>query len=448
MSTNKQNGFLAPGILMKYWLTFFATLSNACFMITQFSQMFYVQFQEVFNLTNTQIGILEGIGSIGGFIGGFVGGLMADRFSPRKLTALGCIITGVAALAESVVHSYFFLVVIYFALYFCSNVLLMTPYFKLLKLLGTDEEQGKIMTFSETAFAIVTLIINYGFLGAIEAMGLSFQSSLRVVGIVCMLIGIGIWAFFKAPGLTAEENRIAELKNRKTEKQQKSAAPSGAIAEFIAVLKCPILYLNIIATMTLTFYNQVVFTYMNPFLVNVLALTAGAASLYAITFKNVLRIFVSPFGGIVRDKLNDSTAVLKVMSLVLAVVMVIFAVAGGSSLVLYLAMVVLAGICIFSVTGLQYTLIADAKLPAKYSGRIFGITFSLNSLTTLFRGTVCGGLLDELGYTAGFTAIFWIGLASCLLCAASAVVLRKVIVSKKALSREIQAEVDAAEAVA
>ena len=30
----KNNGFLAPGMLKKYWLTFFATLSNSAFLIT------------------------------------------------------------------------------------------------------------------------------------------------------------------------------------------------------------------------------------------------------------------------------------------------------------------------------------------------------------------------------------------------------------------------------
>ena len=164
----KNNGFLAPGMLKKYWLTFFATLSNSAFLITMLSQTFYVQFQEVYNLTNTQLGFLEGIGSIGGFIGGFVGGFFADRFSPRKLTALGCVVAFAAAVAEALSSSYFVLILVYIALSFSSNVLLMTPYFKLLKLLGTDEEQRKIMTFSETAYAIVTLLINYGFLGAID----------------------------------------------------------------------------------------------------------------------------------------------------------------------------------------------------------------------------------------------------------------------------------------
>ena len=192
----KNNGFLAPGMLKKYWLTFFATLSNSAFLITMLSQTFYVQFQEVYNLTNTQLGFLEGIGSIGGFIGGFVGGFFADRFSPRKLTALGCVVAFAAAVAEALSSSYFVLILVYIALSFSSNVLLMTPYFKLLKLLGTDEEQGKIMTFSETAYAIVTLLINYGFLGAISAFNLSFQAALIAVGAINGLVAIGIYGLF------------------------------------------------------------------------------------------------------------------------------------------------------------------------------------------------------------------------------------------------------------
>ena len=126
----------------------------------------------------------------------------------------------------------------------------------------------------------------------------------------------------------------------------------------------------------------------------------------------------------------------------LAAVMLCFALFGAASLYAYLALVVLAGICIYSVTGLQYTLIADAKVPIKYSGRVWGIVFGLNTLTTLFRGTVCGSLLDIQG-TDGYRTIFLIGLGSCLLCALSAILIRKVIDSGKALGRDIQAQVDA-----
>ena len=51
-------------------------------------------------------------------------------------------------------------------------------------------------------------------------------------------------------------------------------------------------------------------------------------------------------------------------------------------------------------------------------------------------------LLDIQG-TDGYRTIFLIGLGSCLLCALSAILIRKVIDSGKALGRDIQAQVDA-----
>lgn len=84
----KGGGLLGPGMLKKYWLVMFATFSNTSFLISQLSQVFYVQFQDIFQLTNTQMGFLEGFGNIGGFVGGIIGGLLADRFSPKKLLSL------------------------------------------------------------------------------------------------------------------------------------------------------------------------------------------------------------------------------------------------------------------------------------------------------------------------------------------------------------------------
>ena len=231
---------------------------------------------------------------------------------------------------------------------------------------------------------------------------LSFQAALIAVGAINGLVAIGIYGLFRAPGLTREEDRLKkEALERKNSRGAKDAGVEktrgNALTEFISVLKMPILWLNVAATMTMTFYNQVVFTYMNPYLVNVLGIAAATASLLQITFRNSLRIVISPFGGTIRDKLNDSTAVVKWFSFGLAAVMLCFALFGAASLYAYLALVVLAGICIYSVTGLQYTLIADAKVPIKYSGRVWGIVFGLNTLTTLFRGTVCGSLLDIQG---------------------------------------------------
>jgi len=442
LTQRKGGGLLGPGMLKKYWLVMFATFSNTSFLISQLSQVFYVQFQDIFQLTNTQMGFLEGFGNIGGFVGGIIGGLLADRFSPKKLTAIGCFVAAFSALLESVAHSYFLLLIIYFCLALAANVLLLTPYFKLIKLLGNSDEQGKLMTFSEAAYAIVTLVIQYGFLGAITALNLSFQMALRGVGILCILVGIGIWVFLKSPGIEAEEKRLKELRKNSTVSKKENTEPKVGLLE---ILKMPVTWCNVVATFCLNLMAQIVFTYMNPYLVGVMAFTAGTASFVAITMKNFFRIVVSPFGGMLRDKLGDSTIVFKVACVAMTVIalgMALLPLGGAMIAVLYLVLVALFSVGMYAITGLQYTLVEDAKVPIKYTGRLWGVVFTVNATGYMIRGAICGQLLDNFG-NAGYRYIFIFLAVTTALCGASAFVLKKLIDKKKALGKRVQAEVDA-----
>lgn len=435
-------------IFFKYWLVFFATLSNTAWLIGGLNQAFYVQFQEVFHLTNTQIGMLDSFGNIGGFIGGFVGGFLADKFSPKKLTALGSVLAGLVAIWEANSHSYAFLVIIYIILTFTTNVLLSAPYFKLLKLIGTNKEQGKIMTFSETSYAIVIILGDYGFLALISAWNLSFQTALICLGLFCIIIGICIQLFYKEEGILKEETRLKELKRDKknlNEPKNVGHQKTNFIADYIKVLKMPILWLNVFASMSISLLMQFGLTYSNPYLVNVLGFSAGFASFILIGMKNGLRIIISPFGGIARDKFGDSTVVLKAVAVPMIICAVLIAVlpfGGTFSAVCYFILIFLVAVGIYLVTGLQYTLVEDAKVPVKYVGRVWGVMFLGETLSHVFRGYLCGRILDTFGNN-GFRIIYLFLAASAVSCLIIALITHKVCQNKTALGMDIQAEADA-----
>ena len=120
----------------------------------------------------------------------------------------------------------------------------------------------------------------------------------------------------------------------------------------------PVTWCNVVATFCLNLMAQIVFIYMNPYLVGVMAFTAGTASFVAITMKNFFRIVVSPFGGMLRDKLGDSTIVFKVACVAMTVIalgMALLPLGGGTIAVLYLVLVALFSVGMYAITGLQYT---------------------------------------------------------------------------------------------
>ena len=198
MSTLKKDG---NGMIRKYWLVLFLTFNNVIFLISQLSQVFYTQFQDIYHVTNTQQGVLTSVGVIGTYAGSIVGGYLADRYNPKTLNVVACFVSGIVALIESFATSYVMLLFVYIMLSLSSMCLLNTAYMKCIRLIGTKEEQGRLFGFEEVSFAVVSLAFNYGFMGLITASGMTFQQSLRVVAAACIIIGLAIQLFWNIPAL-------------------------------------------------------------------------------------------------------------------------------------------------------------------------------------------------------------------------------------------------------
>jgi len=433
----KNNSLLAGGMLKKYWLVLFLTFNNVVFLISQLSQVFYTQFQEIYNLTNSQQGVLSSVGVIGTYAGSIIGGYLADRYNPKSLNVWACYLSAAMALIESFAQSYIVLIFVYIMLSISSMCLLNTAYMKCIRLIGTSEEQGRLFGFEEVSFAIVSLIFNYGFLGLITASGMSFQQSLRVVCIACIVIGLAIQLFWKIPALENYKEKQAAA--------QKEGKKKVGLSAYVKCLKAPVLWENALIFHGFGGALGYLWVYMQPNLVNNFLFSAAAASALMLAFKNVIRIVVSPLGGKLRDKLGDSTKVIIPLGIAFCVFAIIMGLAPQGTtagLVIYLILVVFAAISIFAINGLQYTIVDDAKVPAVYSGTMWGVIVAFGWSSGAYSNIIAGTLLDKFG-NAGYPMLWFIMAAFMVLALIGAFLLRRDIKNGTVLGKDIQGELDA-----
>lgn len=432
-----KSGLLGNGMLKKYWLVLFLTFNNVVFLISQLSQVFYTQFQDIYQLNNTQQGVLSSVSTVGVYLGSIVGGYLADRYNPKTLNVLACMLSGVMALIESFAQSYAVLIVVYIMLSISSMCLLNTAYMKCIRLIGTSEEQGRLFGFEEVSFAIVSLVFNYGFLGLITASGMTFQQSLRVVCAACIIIGLAIQFFWNIPALEGYKGKSKEEANRDKKKVGLDA--------YRKCLKAPVLWENALIFHGFGGALAYLWVYMQPNLVNSFLFDAAIASALMLAFKNGIRIIISPIGGKLRDKMGDSTKVIIPLGIAFCVFSIIMGFApqgGGTGLIIYLILVVLAAICIFAINGLQYTIIDDAKVPNVYSGTMWGVIVAFGWSSGAYSYTIAGHLLDKFG-NSGYAYIWFLMAAFMCLALLGAFLLRRDIKRGTALGKEIQAELDA-----
>lgn len=428
MAAEKSNS-----MLKKYWLVLFLTFNNVIFLISQLSQVFYTQFQEIYQLTNTQQGSLNAVEVVGTYLGSIVGGYLADRYNPKTLNVVACFVSGVVALVESYATSYPMLILVYIMLSISSMCLLNTAYMKCIRLIGTPEEQGRLFGFEEVSFAIVSLAFNYGFMGLITASGMSFQQSLRVVAAVCIAIGLAIQLFWNIPALAHYKGEKAEKKNK------------VGLSAYKKCLKAPVLWENAMIFHGFGGALGYLFVYMQPNLANNFLLGGTIASAVMLAMKNSIRIVVSPIGGKMRDKVGDSTKIIIPMGIGFCIFCILMAVSPQGTttgLWIYLVLAALASCCIFSINGLQYTIVEDAKVPNVYSGTMWGVILAFGWSSGAYSYILAGKLIDTFG-NGGYRYIWLLMVAFMCLALAGTFLLRRDIKKGTALGKDIQAELDA-----
>lgn len=383
----------------RYLLIFLLTLSCLCYNLPYLSSTFYTQFLEAFRLSNTQAGLLLTMFSLTATPGYLFGGMLADKFSPKKLIIISQLMTAGLGFLMSFVNGYNVLLFCYLGFGISTTFIHWSAFLKLVRAQAKENEEGKIFGFFEMCYAIAGAITSYGILAALGSIS-NFRIVTSVYAAVLMLVALII---------------IVALKDVK----DNEASNEFNLKMVGKAFKHPVTWLNGFIVMGL-FIMVTGTSYLNPYLSTVFGTTVAFGTGLTIANRTLLRLFMSPAGGLLLDKWKTPKFLFVFAFALIAVSSVFLFIPQGpeAKIPAIITAVVMVFILAGSRSGL-YTPLPEAKVPFEILGTSMGIASAVGYSTDLWLYTLCGSWIDQYG-ADGYRNIIWLfitGLALVVVCA-------------------------------
>lgn len=367
-----------------------AMSSNMGFSVAYAYGSYYVAFQNATGFTNTQIGLLLSVLGIASTILYLPGGFLADKFNPLKLTVVGLIGAGAVGFFIACFPSFSVMLLLYCSFAVFAVLIAWNPQIKLLRMLGSDEEQGKIQTMRAYGRTLPVLIVSLG--GSSLLALLSDKTALKVT--LCLYGALAIipaiivaFAFKPVVTETVEEKSIS-------------------MKEYLSVLKMKDVWIIGLIGFSAYTANAGV-TYLQPYLAEIFGFSSAVSSTFAVIAKNCALLsapILTFLGG--RKKMSVTKAL--GLSLVVAAACFVFYLIMPQNKALLLVSVVLymiAALCIMGSWALQFVPVAEAGIPMAITGSAIGIISMFSFVSDIFYSAICGRFIDQYGI-GGYKYIF------------------------------------------
>lgn len=352
-----------------------------------FRSYYYDAYREMYNLTNTQMGLL---GSAYGLLGVFsyiIGGVLADKFQAKKLLIFSMITTGAGGLLHLAVHDFKLLFAIY-GLWGITSLLTFWPaLMKIVRMQGAENEQSRAYGIFEGSRGV----FNAGHLAVATAIFAAFQAK------AAPHMGIrGIIVFYSLAPIVVGILFIFILKEPGSNASNGGAAKRVSMKDILSVLRMPAMWLIIIMIYTSYTFNMSSY-YFTPYASNVIGAAAVTAAVLTVLAQYV-RPFASTIGGFSGDKFGKGETMAVGYILMIAGVLLMdmtSKMSGGNKMTFVIAACVLVYVGMFSNFGLYFAFIPEGGIPLELGGVAIGMASTLGYLPEVLSYIIAGKFLDK-----------------------------------------------------
>ena len=387
----------------KKWISFGTLMLGAgtIYKLGFMKDAFYVPMQEFMGLSHTQIGVAM---SIAGWIStfGFLAAiLVVDRISKKIMIPASLLGICVCGLFLSTFPSYPVFLLIYCLLAIFADMLYWPTMLKTVRLLGNEDEQGRMFGILEAGRGLMDTIVAFCALAIFSAMG-STAAGLRAAILFYAIVPgvIAIIAF-----LLLEPDEKPEVSVSKVSSAAKQEKKDNTIKRALKNKNIWLVSFNV-------FFVYSVYcglTYFIPFLEEAYALPAALVGVNGIINQYGLKMLGGPIGGFITDKvLHSATKYLRICFVIVAGILVVFACLPHKELGIVMGMVITLTISafVFSMRAIFFAPMDEVKVPRDITGSAMSIGSFVGYLPGAFMYAVYGGILDKFEGMAGYRIVF------------------------------------------
>ena len=398
-------------------LLLLATGAGIIFQLPYIRETFYVPIQNAMNLSNAQMGLLSSGYATMSLFSYFIGGIIADKFSARKLLTFSFIATGALGLWFSTFPGYTISRVIFVLMGISTIITYWSACIKATRMLGTEEEQGRLFGLQEGLRGIMNALLVFGMTAAFthfadEVAGAS--AAIKVCSIVVSIIGILNFIFIED-----------------TKKEENSESFIEVTKGMFKALLIPRVWL-LVAIVFTAYSVYGLIAYATTFAQKFYGLSAASAATLG-----GIRYLIQGAGGIVggflADKLKSRFKVIigGCIGLALSFGLFIVVPSKASLCVMVVANFFVGLFFIYAVRSQYFAVHDDAGIPLNMSGRVSGIASCLGYTPDIFMYTLVGSWMDNYGRT-GYNMTWAYAMVAAVLCAIITFILSRIVKKEKA----------------
>ena len=398
-------------------LLLLATGAGIIFQLPYIRETFYVPIQNAMNLSNAQMGLLSSGYATMSLFSYFIGGIIADKFSARKLLTFSFIATGVLGLWFSTFPGYTISRVIFVLMGISTIITYWSACIKATRMLGTEEEQGRLFGLQEGLRGIMNALLVFGMTAAFTHFGdevAGASAAIKVCSIVVIIIGILNFIFIED-----------------TKKEENSESFIDVTKGMFKALLIPRVWL-LVAIVFTAYSVYGLIAYATTFAQKFYGLSAASAATLG-----GIRYLIQGAGGIVggflADKMKSRFKVIigGCIGLALSFALFIVVPAKASLCVMVVANFFVGLFFIYAVRSQYFAVHDDAGIPLNMSGRVSGIASCLGYTPDIFMYTLVGSWMDNYGRT-GYNMTWAYAMVAAVLCAIITFILSRIVKKEKA----------------
>ncbi|PKH20884.1 MFS transporter [Enterobacterales bacterium CwR94] len=392
---------MQPGNIRR-WLTL-AVISisgGISFDLAYLRYIYQIPMAKFMGFSNTEIGVIMSTFGITAIVLYAPSGLIADRFSHRKMMTSAMLLTGLLGLVMATYPPFWAMLVIQVAFAITTILMLWSVSIKAASLLGSHEEQGKIMGWME---------------------------GLRGVGVMALAV-ITIWVFSRFPAEDANSLRAVILLYslsylllgaacwwlvRDNDSAQQAGEPPFRLRDVFRVLRIPTTwYCSMIIFGVYTIYA--ILSYSTNYLAEIYGVSLVAASYLGIVINKIFRAACGPLGGIITSstRWRSPTRVIQFLSLISAATLVVLLVTTRSpaTAAVGMALILVLAFTCYASRGLYFACIGEARTPRYIMGTTVGICSVIGFLPDVFVYPLVGHWQDTLPAARAYHNMWMMGL--------------------------------------
>ena len=368
---------------------------GSIYKIAYVTDVLYVPFQNAFHLTNAEVAFTLTVYSIAQTVAYFLSTWISDRVAAKWLVGGSLLVTGTCGLAVSTMPSYSHLLLIWVVLGMFCEGMYWPALAKLVRLLGRDDEQGRLFGILNGGRGIIDTSVAY--FGGVLLF--SYFGS-GIAGLKATFIFYACWDF--AVGLLT-------LVLIKKSTFGSASEEKVSWADTMKVIKMPETWMCAFIVF-FAYCGMVTTSYFNPYLVKQYNMPLAIAGIYGVIAAYGLKIGAGPLSGYVVDfGFKGKASRFMYISFALAgIVAVLLLIMPVHQAMLWPTIVLTLLFC-FMIVAMRacYTvLFEEIGTPRKTMGAAVSFACLIGFTPTMFGYPIFGEILDHYGNEAGFT-ILW-----------------------------------------